>query len=369
MNNVINILQRTLITHFYKTNAGFFLAAFFFLFGVIAQGQVIMYHLSLIHGIIESQVFTAIVIVIWFLYTLKCVDYIIKQLNEPRQLFLFCLNNVPEKKQYIYMLYVHVLVYMPVLLYAIIVAVIAAKEHRYICMIEVIVSNSIMIAIAAYAYFAALQKRKTIVSSLHWPFKKKYYPKPLPVIPLLHLWHNKKQMLLVTKTFSLLLLYGFIALYEPERYDIRPLLLIVMVISTAHCSIVFQTRLFEDEYLLFSRALPLSIIKRFLFLIAMYGLLLLPELLFVWKAFPLHFSAADYSQLLVLAIAIPVLLHAVLLTGDIDADSYVRIVFGIAAVLFFVLLYNPGILLAIFIMGISFVLFHSHFYTFEKRHT
>ena len=365
---VINILQRALVNHFYKVNAGFFLFWFFVLFGVVAPGQVISYHLSLIQGMIQSLVFLGCVIVSWLLYTLKCIDYTVKQLNEPRQFFLFSLHTLSNKQQFIYLLYVHLLIYMPVLLYAITVTVIAAKQHFYWATIEIIISNISMILLATFTYRFSLQKKEFFISKflpqIHFPFHK-----PLFFMPLWFIWIRRKQMLFMTKLFSLLLLYGFINLYEPEKHDIRPLLLIILLIEMAHCSIVFQIRLFEEEYLTFSRNLPIPLVKRFASLLFLFILLLLPELLFVWDAFPHHFRLTDFPQLLLLAISLPMLFYSSLLMDDIDSDSYFRIVFGIGVVLFFSILYDPGILLFASITGISFVLFSSHLYTFEKNHT
>lgn len=74
--------------------------------------------LKIITGIIQSQMFLSIVMLIWFLYNLKCLDYTLKQLNHPRQSFLFCFNNLSAKKTYLYMLYVQVFLYAPVLIYS-----------------------------------------------------------------------------------------------------------------------------------------------------------------------------------------------------------------------------------------------------------
>jgi len=365
---VITILQRVLVNHFYKVNAGFFLFWFFVLFGAVAGGQLISFHLSLIHGMIQSPVFLGCVIVLWFLYTLKCINYTVKQLAEPRQLFLFSLHTLPGKQQFLYMLYVHILVYLPVLLYAAVVLAVAAKQQLYWAIGAVIISNVGMIVLATVMCRFSLQKKKLIISKwlpqFHFTFNK-----PLFSMPLWFLWKQRKQMLLVTKLFSLLLLYGFITLYKPERHDIRPLLLIILLIAMAHCTLVFQLRLFEEEFLSFGRNLPVPVVGKFASTFFMFILLLLPELIFVWKAFPLHFRLVDFPQLLLLAVSLLIFFYSILLMNDIDSDSYFRMVFGTGAVLFFLILYDPGILLPVSLTGISFVFFRSHLYTFEKRYT
>jgi hypothetical protein len=365
---ILHILQQVLVNHFYKLNAAFFLFFFFLLFGVVQSGQIINYHLSLIQGMIESTVFLACVIITWLLYTLKCINYTLKQLREPEQNFLFALNTLDTPGQYLSMLFVHLQIYLPVLLYALIVATRASSQHLYGAMVAVLVSNAIFIAVSVFIYVRGVQRKQNLLPAqlpvLRWPFRKPFF-----TVILWFVWKERKQMLLVTKLGSFLLLYGFIHLYEPDRPDIRPLLLIMMLVSVLHCTMVFHMRLFEEIFLGFSRNLPVRIVARFGSLCAGYALLLLPEWIFAAQAFPIHFSIADIPQLLLLSVALPVLFHCLLLVDDINANGYFRIVAGIAAVLFFVVLYDPGIVLPAFILVLSFVFFNAHFYTFERRYT
>lgn len=362
---ILNILQRVLVFHFYRVNAGFFFFWFFLLFG--APAQVLSFHLSLIHGMIQSSIFLTCVIFIWLLYTLKCINYTTKQLNDPKQNFLIVLNTLTDKEQFRYMLFVHIQVSLPLWIYAGVVTVIAARQHFYGPMIAVVLSNITMIFLSALVYRYYLQK-KPLTISIPQPRLFHSFSKPLFTIPLWFIWKERKQMLLVTKLFSLLLLYAFIRLYEPDFPDIRPILLIMMLVAMAHCNIVSHIRSFEEEFLSFGRTFPIPLILRFGFLLITYSILLLPELLFIWKGYPVHFTIAGFIQLFLLAIALLSFYHSLLLMNDIDQDSYFLIVFISGAVLFFIILYNPGIFLPVMVLGLSGILFASHFYTFEKRY-
>jgi hypothetical protein len=363
---VVKILQNVFVIQFYKANTGFFLFCFVVLYGVVAPGMLISYHLSLIQGMIQSFSFLGFVILFWLLYTIKCIDYTVKQLNDPRQLFLFSLHTLSNQQQFFYLLYVHTLIYLPVWGYASIVAMIAAKQGFYGSMFVVIVSNISMMAGATYLYRIRLQRREFIFSKLMLTTRI-IFKKHLFMLPVWFMLNQRKQMLLITKIFSFLILYAFINLYEPEQYDIRPLLLIMLMIAMAHCTIVLQIRQFEEVFLSFNRNLPISIPKRFVLIMLMFFILLLPELVFVWRAFPIHFIATDYPQILLLPVSIIVFFYSILLMRDIDSDSYFRIVFGIGAILFFIILYNPGILLSSFLTGISFILYSAHLFTFEEN--
>ena len=192
MNKItLHILQRVLVFHFYRVNAGFFFFWFFLLFGVPAQ--VLSFHLSLIQGMIQSYVFLACTIVIWLLYTLKCINYTIKQLNDPRQNFLIVLNTLTDKEQFRYMLLVHIQLSLPLWVYAGFVAAIAAKQQFYGSMIAVVLSNITMIVLSAIVYRSYLQK-KSLAISIPQSQLFNSISKPLFTIPLWFIWKERKQI-------------------------------------------------------------------------------------------------------------------------------------------------------------------------------
>jgi len=175
-------------------------------------------------------------------------------------------------------------------------------------------------------------------------------------------------MLVVTKIFCLLVLYIFFKLYEPDQYDIRPLLLCFMLATAANSSIVFQIKVFEDSFTGFAKNFPFSLLWRFGMLLCTYLFVMLPELVFVCKGWPLHVHLFDYLQLLLLGVGLLSLFHGALYTDDMDTEAYFKIVFAVLAILFFVILYNPGILLECVLLAVSFGLFASYYYDFEKKY-
>lgn len=140
----------------------------------------------------------------------------LKQLHDARLLFLFCFHNLSINKSYLYLLYVQALIYMPVLLYASVIVFFALQKQQYLCAVEVIFFNTIIVTASAYIYFKAILKDDLFRQIITLPVFNINLFKPLFLIPLYFLWINRKQMLLVTKLFSLLFLYSFFRLYEPR---------------------------------------------------------------------------------------------------------------------------------------------------------
>jgi len=366
MINALKILHKVLVTHFYSVNTGFFLFVFFVLFGM--PQNVKEFHLSLIDAIIKNSSILALVMVAWVLYNTKCMDYTLKQLRLPKQNFLFSLHSLRYVTLFFYMVYIQLMIYLPVFIYALFVIVIAIQKGYIACAIEIILFTAVVTGLTPLLYVRVLQRKPLMQGLPQLPRLTAKMGKPLFSLPLYNIWNNRKQMLLVSKTFSLLMLYAFIKMYLPDHYDIRPTLLCVMLAAAVNCAIVFEMKLFEDVFLQMQRNFPLSILQRFGNAAFSFFLLMLPELLFIWKGYPLYFCLADFTQLLLFAVGLPLLFYACLFTDDTNMDSYLRIVFGILAGLFFIILYNPGIVLGIAITLMAFGLYASYYYSFEKKH-
>lgn len=365
MKNIAKILQLLLVNHFYKLNAGFFIFLFFALFGVVRGGQLIEFHLGIIQAILGSPLFLWIIIVIWGLYTLKCINYITKRLLEPGLNFLTCLNRLPKKQVWGWMCLVHFEVYFPVIFYVIIIITVAIKAQQYQQALIILITNLIFFFASVQVYFTCLQLHSFESFVLKFRISNRVFSKPYFLYPLFFIWEDRKLMLLLTKFFTLVYLYGFIQFYEPYRYDIRPILLSVLLVIAAHTTIIFQIRSFENNFLLFGRNLPIAIWKRFMQLFGLYLVLLIPEILFVWKGYPLHFHVVDYFQILCMIIALPAFFHAILYTSIMNGDEYMKVVFTILSVLFFLILYDLGILLFVFVALLAFVFFYFHYYEYE----
>ena len=366
MRVVLPILQKVIVNHFYRVNGGFFLFLFFLLFGIPAN--LAQFHYAIIVVIIQNHVGLAGAMLVWLLYSVKCMDYVIKQLRNPRQQFLFCLNNLAQSTNYGCMVYVQILVYLPVLAYALVTAYFAFTKQYYGSMAAILLFTLAIILCTAWLYLKALQRKPVFNTRLVLPNTKIRFGKPLFTVPLYYLLYNRRQMLLVAKTFSVLVLYVLFRVYEPDKYDIRPLLLCFMLATAANSAIVFEIKAFEDVFAGFTRNFPFTLPKRFGLLLLTYTVLMLPELAFVCRGWPKYVHVADYPQLLLLSVGLLSLFHGALYTDDMDTDAYLKIVFALLAILFFVILYNPGILLQCLLLAVSYVLFASYYYGFEKKY-
>ena len=372
-NPIAKTLQIVLVNHFYQMNAGFFAFLFFVLFGVVKGGQLIDYHYSLIIAFLESPIILAGVLLAWVFYTLKCTNYIIQRILEPRQLFLTTLNHLSNQQVFAWMLFVQVQVFAPVWVYAAIASAVAIHLHHWAQAWIMGFANLVLMIIAARWYSSTIRHHGMAAFFGKGTFLERWNPfggipwwnklvKPVFSFAIFHLIRERKQMLLLTKVFTMLFLYGFIQLYEPYKPDPRPILLCFLLIVGSHSSLILQIRSFEREFLPFLRNLPVKIPVRFVQMLLTYALLFLPEFIYVWSAYPLHFTLLEYPQIVLMVLSLAAFLHSILLVYDMPSEDYLNSVFGMMAVLFFVLLYNPGILFFLLVLLVAYVFFHHHIY-------
>jgi len=362
MRTTLIILQKVLVNHFYRLNAGLFMFLFYVLFGLPQNAG--DFHIAIATIIVKSQLFLLLVFAAWLLYNFKCIDYICKHLKGPAQLFLTSLENFGFFKCYISFAFVQFMVYLPITAYSIFLVIVALKNHAYIAAAEIIACVAVMILSVPLLYRMVLQRRWSEINIGLPAFIR--FPKPLFLLPVFYLLKKRKQMLLVTKFFSLGILWLFIKGFNPDHYDIRPTLFCFLLAAIANCTIVFETRNFEEEYLSISGNFPLSLTRRFINILLMYAVLLMPEMIFLWKGYPVYFNLFDYLQLAFVSIAMLCLLHVCLLIENTTMETFIKIVFGVGMGLFFIILYNPGIALALFLFIIAFAIFHAYYYDFEK---
>jgi hypothetical protein len=369
MRIIAKILQSVLVNHFYKLNAGFFAFLFFGLFGVVRGGQLIEFHLGLIQAILSGPLFLAMIICIWGLYTAKCINYITKRMMEPGLSFLACLNRLPRKQVWYWMCLLHFEIYLPVIAYVFIILIVAMREQQYQQAFIIMICNAIFFIVAVSRYFKTLEQHSndSLLLKIHVPDFS--FRKPVFLYSLIYIWRERKLLFMLTKTFTLVYLYGFIQFYEPYRYDIRPMLLSLLLVLSSHLTLIYEMRNFENDYLLFCRNLPISIFKRFFQQLLLFLVLLTPELLFVWKGYPLHFNLIDFSQILLMILAIPAFMNAILYTSSMSLEDYMKLVFAFVAALFFLILYDLGILVFVFVLVLALVFFYFHFFEFEKANT
>lgn len=363
---VTKIFNRVIGVPFYQRNAGLFLFIFILMFGIVPGQQLLYYHLNLMYAMLGSWLFMSIVAGIWLLYGLKCFQFTMKTLSEPPNQFLYVTSNLPKKAQFNALFPAQVFIYLPVLMYSLIVAGVGFYDGQFIAATFVICFNSAICFISTILYRRKLNNpnpEKVFFLSKFFTIR---YIKSYPLFFISQLVNEMKVIFVVTKFFSAIIIIAFLNGFFIDTYDSRVVMLGFMAGLTAHCVMVFEFRKFEESFLGFYRNLPVTSIKRLLKYAVVYALILLPEWIIFASAIPDRLYFSDAMWLPFFGTGILVLYHCLLYKPPLDMERYLQWVFGISTVLFFLILYKVYVLIIGILLLLSLFFFFRWYYCFEQ---
>ena len=366
MRIAVKILNRVIGVQFYQRHAGMFLFIFILMFGVVHGQELWLYHLSLIYAMLGSPLFLSIVFLVWLLYTLKCVQFTMKILSEPSQQFTYILAALEQRSQWLSLLAVQIFMYLPVLLYVLLVIGVAVYIGAYAQGLLIVGCNLLLCILAAFLYkrkIAHPDPAKAFFLSRIFKFRIK---KPFTLFFISCLLNEMKVIFLVSKFFSIILILAFLNGFFIETYDSRVVMLGFLLGLTAHCVIVFEFRKFEEYYLGFYRNLPLRMITRFTRFVFIYAMILLPEWIVFVTAIPVKLHPPDFLFLPFFGIALLLFYHCLLYRLSMDMERYLLWVFITMLAIFFLILYRQYVVIDGILLLSSLLFFTRNYFNYER---
>jgi hypothetical protein len=362
MLSITKVLLKVWVAKFYERNAGLFLFIFFLMFGVVESSQIISYHLSLIYGTLSSPIFLLVVITVWILYMLKCVQFISSQLNKPENNFLFQLSRMERSKQFRNIALTVLLIDAPVLIYSSFIIVIGLQLRQLIPVSEIMAVHLSLVLIAIGWIVYQLNSPHKKIKLITLPSLKWKWPKPFPLFYIGHLTTQLPTVFFFSKVFSIISIYGFLQI-QLDHYENRTALMGLLFGLAAHLVMVFEFRKFEERYLPFLRTLPLTSIQRFIYLALVYALILLPEMVMLAIN---HIRPQDLIGIYLFGIGFLLLSHS-LLYIMLDNDRHLQWTLGLFLISFMLVLFKIYWVELIIIWGMAYHYFKKHFYQFELK--
>lgn len=356
---LLNIIHRVLVKKFYERHAGLLFLVFYVMFGMVESGQIISYHLSLIYGAISSPIFMAIVFTIWFLYLLKSVLFFEECFNQPQNLFMRQIGVLDKTKQFILMWDAFVLIYLPVLIYSIVMIVLSFKAQSFWIAFAIIFFHIAAISLSTYRIIYVINS--SAPSNLTIPSIRIPFIKTFPLFYIGVLIDRFKITLLLTKVFSILCLIGFLQI-PLDNYEPRLAYLGFVNGVMSHSVIVIEWRRFEDHFLSFTRTLPLSLNYRFLTLASAYAILLLPEFIVLLMQ---HVHAWNALIAIFLGVGFSLFAHGSLYKNGLDNDRHIQTMLWLFLITFFLALSKLAIPAAILLTCVGWWRFRRNFESYE----
>lgn len=351
MNYPRSVLWKVLIRQYYRQNAGFFLFFFLFFFGIVAPSQQLAYHYAIILGILYTPALLVLVLFCWLLYAIKCIRWIIAAQQSPDHGFLHVLPLAGRMRAFRLLLEIQIILFLPIILYAITVVVIACIQTVWPVAVLIICFIVLICLISTSLFWYELFSPGRL-TRMHFLYGKTTRQKYTPYWSfLLHgLMTEHKALLAGIKLFGCGILYLLLKIQTPDDYDIRMPFLVFSIALLGHGAPIYQTRRMEEEKLLFYRSMPVPLFNRLLQYMILYLVVFLPEIIIIGWLMPDHIRIKDALGFVLAGYSTLLLLNSCLFIGSLQRSDFVKLNVGIFGILYFGVLSDNLILLSGFFL-------------------
>lgn len=332
MNHVLTVLLKTIIIPFYRSHAGLLFFVFYIMFGMVEPAKLISYHQTLIEGMFASTAFMLCIYLVWTLYSLKILQFILSLLRQSGYQFLNNLMLVSRPRAFGWLLVITVITFEPVLIYTIFIYLIGISQHHYAGCLGIVLFQAILCCTNAWIILTFLRTQHI--------FSLSFASLRIPNIGgrigfyISYFLSEEKIAILISKTFSLVLLYIVRAAIEPGN-DFRILGLTWVFVLLAHTFLIPKVRMFEDRYLVWIKSLPISTVRTCLLYFVFYTGLMLPELIFSVSMLE---SVFEFLCLLLLSGVLLMFIHAYLLKPNRNPEKFSNYLFWLFILSFLAIL-------------------------------
>lgn len=363
------ILYKSFVQPFYKQNAALFAFLVFIMVASVGRANevgLLEYHFTLIRAMMTDYKFLIFVLIAWLLFALKCEQFMAGKLQEKNYAFISLLNTKSLTFVFARMLQVQLMLFLPVILYAAICICIGVVHRWFTNMIMIFLFILIVCLSSAWRFERLIRSNGKMrsVPSLKTGF---LFPKGLYLrFVLQYIGARLKMIFLAVKIFSCLIIFGMLLHRTAGESDWRMFFLFYSFGLMGHGVLIYKIRQTEEISLRFYRSLPVSLPARMIQNLALYFILLIPEIIIVVLMTPLHLDYSNALLLIFFGWSLLILLNSLLFIQLFNPFTYLKILTAVYLIVFFTLLTGLIIPFTVCLFLISTYLFFQGYYRFER---
>lgn len=142
----MRVLIPVFVREFYLTNTGFFLLVVAFAGGFMRSYD----HIALAEFFVSAPLVSTIPVIIWFLYTLKVMNFNRERIKQNENEFIFCFILFPVSKQWGMAIHIVFIQLLPVFLYGLFLCLIASKHGMIHSIFMIVMGCMVLVGMSAY---------------------------------------------------------------------------------------------------------------------------------------------------------------------------------------------------------------------------
>ncbi|WP_316820939.1 hypothetical protein [Pedobacter gandavensis] len=355
---MLKLILKTLSKEFYASHAGLFLFGFYLAFGVVESSQLLSYHKTLMLMVYSSPLVLALVFCFWTLYLLKCLFFIRKLIKSEQYHFVSLLTITTGKQQFQLWLKVYLVLFLPILGYAIPMVYVGLTEGHIIGVLATISFIILILTVVSGFMFRTINYSHVPVE-VYFIFPFPQLKKPYWTWPFFYLLTEQPVMFFLSKVLSFSLFTTVMWVFSDLYREPRVALIGILAAVLSHSMLIHAMLRQETDQLSFSRSLPIKLSTRMTHVLLVFMLIFLPEIVFYF--YQTQGQIQPFLVGLWFGLAGLMSLRMILYWIKLDLDRYFKWLLGFFFISMFVIL--SGYTLFFSMLSIAaYFLYFSFFY-------
>ncbi len=306
-NAIANIVNKVLVTQFYKQHTIVLAIVYMVMFGSVPGHLLWNYHTSLIHSILPNIILISFVFLLWIIYSIKLLYFLVHQIKQHS--LIQQISLLPTQRQYLIVMRIVFICLIPISSYACFIMIYGLKNGFLLSALAIIIFQIVVHFCICFLLFKNIQNQEAALPylpSFSIKSKKKY------AIQFYIKFLLNKQAL----QFSLIKLISIITItacfYSHKAIDeIRFSTFFYGMIICMHFKLVRQFILWQFSKMHWS--LPIKTFTICIQVLLFCIVLLLPEIIYLLKATPLHLTNYNCLSLILYSIGGLAIFYAILI--------------------------------------------------------
>lgn len=358
---MLRLWLKTFGREFFAQHSGLFLFIFYMIFGAVPPDHLKNYLIALCMTINSSPIALGILTLINLLFSIKCLFFVQKQLNDPTYHFVKISTAATKSIQLQNWLILYLFIHSPLIVINLMLMVSGFYGHFYVS--AATLAGYMIVAFGSLAYFTFRSVNYTFKPAIRLiNYPKISLKKPYWTWPLYALLKEQTLSLIVCKILSFILFKAIIWMFTANGNDVRIYLLSLMAATISHSILISTALKFERSYMNFVNSLPVNNWnKMFLIWVTMLTLMV-PELFFYSNL--TGFSIFNTLRGIILCSGILLYLRMSLYFVKEDMERYLRHVFTLLILSIMAIIANLYLPFSLLLIASSAIYHH---YLYQKN--
>jgi hypothetical protein len=324
---VQNIINKTLIQPFYKQHLIILGLVYLIMFGAVRGDQLITYHLKLIEGTVSSYGAMALVFAIWFLYFIRTIYFLVQQITTKEFGLLQQLCLIPTRQYPFALLQIVTLCLLPISSYGVCV-VVWAFTHGFI--VKGFIVLLFQMAVHAISFMSLHKHLQNVeyrfIKTYNFTSKLKLRKKYPVQLYIKYLFTQQAIPWLLIKLVCMMTIKAVFHSESPND-ELRFSSFFYVLLFMMHVHLVHSFVQWKHTQFWHIRMLGLSAFYKYSQAAIFLILLIVPEIVWIGTAYPVHLTAHNAMAMVLLSIATLLFIFSISIAFHNELSNYSPLLF------------------------------------------